>query len=361
MAQHKQLTWSELRVGIFVLVGLALVVVGVFYVTGAGAFSAKYQLITYLPEVDGLSLGAPVTLNGVQVGNVTGIRMTPSQGEKPVSESRSVEVIMQVNRDYQDYIRSDSTASLITEGFLGNRVVTVKRGYTGRVLKNGEEVKGVEEKAMQQIVERGADLMQNLNALSTQVAEIVSGIERGRGTLGKLLVDETAYNRLNDTLGRMDQITTSVQQGQGTLGKLVRSDELYGRMDSAAGHLDNVLEAVQQQKGSLGKFIYDPSIHDEAKSFLGNTDALLSGIRSGQGTLGKLATDDSLFAAWRQTGRNLSEATAKLSSNQSSAGKFFNDPEFYDNVTGLAGDLRLLVGEFRSNPKKFLRVKFSIF
>jgi phospholipid/cholesterol/gamma-HCH transport system substrate-binding protein len=361
MAQHRQLTWSDLRVGIFVLVGLTLVVVGIFYVTGAGAFSSKYQLVTYLPEVDGLTLGAPVTLNGVEVGNVAAIRITPSRAETPVSESRSVEVVMQIDRHFADYIRSDSTASLITEGFLGNREVTIKRGYTGSVLENGNEVKGVEEKAMQQIVSNGVDLMQNLNALSLQVSDIIGDIKTGRGTLGKLLVDDTAYNRLNDTLGRVDQITTSVQQGQGTLGKLVQSDELYARMDSAAGRLDNVLDAVQQQKGSLGKLIYDPSIHDEAKSLLGNSDALLSGIRSGRGTLGKLATDDSLFAAWRQTGHNLAAVTAKLNSTQGTAGKFFSDPQFYDNVTGLAGDLRLLIGEFRTNPKKFLRVKFSIF
>jgi phospholipid/cholesterol/gamma-HCH transport system substrate-binding protein len=361
MAQRKQLTWSELRVGIFVLLGLILIAVAVFYVTGTGVFASKYQLITYLPEVDGLSLGAPVTLNGVQVGNVTAIRMNRTQGAKPVSESRSVEVVMQVNRQYQDYVRTDSTASLITEGFLGNREVTIKRGYTGRVLKNGEEVNGVEEKAMQQIVSNGVDLMENLNALSMQISDIVGDIKNGRGTLGKLLVDETAYNRLNDTLGRVDQITTAVQQGQGTLGQLVRSDELYSRMDSAAGHLDNVLDAVQQQRGSLGKFIYDPTIHDEAKSLLGNSDAVFAGIRSGRGTLGKLATDDSLFTAWRQTGHNLAEVTAKLNSTHGSAGEFFSDPHFYDNLTGLTGDLRLLIGEFRTNPKKFLHVKFSIF
>jgi phospholipid/cholesterol/gamma-HCH transport system substrate-binding protein len=361
MAKQRQLTWSDVRVGIFVLIGLALIAVGIFYVTGAGAFSAKYRLVTYLPEVEGLSLGAPVTLNGVEVGNVTDIRMNPGREQQPVSQSRSVEVVMQVNRKFQDYIRTDSTASLITEGFLGNRQITIKRGYTGQVLRNGDQVKGIAEKGLQQMVSNGVDLMQNLTAVSQELGDIVQRMGQGQGTLGKLLVDDTAYNRLNDALGRVDRITAAVQQGQGTLGKLVRSDELYSRMDSAAGHLDDMLDAVQQQKGSLGKFIYDPSIHDEAKSLLGNTDALVSGIRAGHGTLGKLATDDSLFAEWRQTGHNLAAVTAKLNSNGGSAGKFFSDPQFYDNITGLAGDLRLLVGEFRANPKKFLHVKFSIF
>jgi len=82
---------------------------------------------------------------------------------------------------------------------------------------------------------------------------------------------------------------------------------------------------------------------------------------SGKGTLGRLAVDDTLYNKWREVGTNLETATARLNSNQTTAGKFFSDPQFYDNLTGLAGDLRLLIGEFRQNPKKFLRVKFSIF
>ena len=139
------------------------------------------------------------------------------------------------------------------------------------------------------------------------------------------------------------------------------SDELYTKVDSAAGRLDNMMSAVQQQKGSLGKFIYDPSLHDSARQFLDNGNGLLSDVRAGRGTLGKLATDDELYATWRQTGENLKQATAKLNSNDSSAGKFFSNPQFYDNVTGVAGDMRLLLGEFRQNPAKFLNVKFSLF
>ncbi len=84
-------------------------------------------------------------------------------------------------------------------------------------------------------------------------------------------------------------------------------------------------------------------------------------MRAGKGTLGKLATDDSLFAQYKQAGENLSTATAKMNSNQNSIGKFFDDPKLYDNFTGLAGDMRLLVGDFRKDPKKFLHVKFSVF
>lgn len=361
MAQRKQLSWTELRVGIFVLAGIVLIVLGIFYVTGTGALGPKYHLVTYLPEVAGLTVGAPVTVDGVDVGNVDTIRMAPVRPGQPPNHNRAVEIVMRINRDFQDYIRTDSMATLFTEGFVGNRVVSIQRGFTGQVLRDGQEVPGMEEKAMTQVVSRGADLVQNLDMLTSQISQMVAGIQQGHGTIGKLLTDESAYNRMDAVLSRADQITSSVQQGQGTIGKLIASDTLYAKADSAVGHLDNVMAAVDQQTGSLGKFIFDPSFHDSARQFLDNGNALLSGVRSGRGTLGKLATDDELYATWRQTGENLKQVASNLNSPNSSAGKFFSNPQFYDNTTGVAGDLRLLLNEFRQNPAKFLRVKFSLF
>jgi phospholipid/cholesterol/gamma-HCH transport system substrate-binding protein len=361
MAQGQQVTWSEVRVGLFVLIGLALVGVGIFYVTGATMFGAKYELVTFLPEVDGLNAGGPVSLDGVQVGNVETIAMAqPRPGVVP-DPTRSVEVRMRISQKYQPYIRTDSTASLVTQGFLGERTVTVNRGFTGRVLQNGNEITGVQEKAVRAIMDRGADLLQNLNELSTEVNTIVTDVRRGRGTLGKLLEDETAYNRLNDTLAIVNEMAASMQEGKGTIGQLIASDALYNKVDTTVSQVNDVLSAVQQQKGSLGKFVYDPTFHDNATQFLNGGNALLADVRAGKGTLGKLATDDSLYSMLRETSQNVRDASAKLTSNQNTAGKMFTDPQLYDNLSGLTGDLRLLVGEFRTDPKKFLRVKLSLF
>jgi len=361
MPQRKQLTWTELRVGLFVLVGMFLLALAILYVTGAGVLGAKYRLKTYLPEVEGLAVGAPVRLDGVEIGNVDAIHISEPAPNQPLKPDRSIELVLRLSKRYQDKIRSGSTAGLITEGLLGNRYVSIHRGFAGAVLKDGEEIPGREEKTAKQIVERGADLAENLNTMSEEVRDIVDGIQRGRGTLGKLLTDETAYNRLNTTLGRLDNVIASVQAGQGSLGKLVASDELYQRVNSASIRFDTLLTDVQTQKGTLGRLIYDPTIHDSATQFLDKGNALMADVRAGKGTLGKLATDESLYAKWHQTGANLESATAKLNNNQTTAGKFFTDPRFYDNLTGLAGDMRLLLSDFRQNPKKFLHVKFSVF
>jgi phospholipid/cholesterol/gamma-HCH transport system substrate-binding protein len=361
MAQHKQLTWTELRVGLFVLAGAVLLAVVIFYVTGGGGFGPKYRLRAFLPEVDGLTLGAPVRVDGVDVGNVEQISIAVPKPGEPPSKDRNIEVDLRIQDKYATYIRSDSSAGLITEGLLGNRYVDIDRGYVGNILKNDDEIPGREEKALKEVVERSADLMDSLSSITKQASAVLTDVRNGRGSLGKFMVDETAYNHLNNSLEHIDSLIGDVQAGKGTLGKLVTSEEMYNRVDSVAGRVDNVLEAVQNQQGTLGKLVYDPGIHESAKRLIDNSNALLGDVRSGKGTLGKLATDDSLYAQYKQAGANLASATEKMNSNQNSIGKFFADPNFYDNYTALAGDMRLLIGDFRKDPKKFLHVKFSIF
>lgn len=364
MAQRKQLTWAELRVGVFVLAGLFILMIAIFYVTGASFLGPKYKLITYLPEVDGLNSGAPVALDGVEIGNVQSITLTPH----PTSRDQSITLVLRIDSKYKDQIRLDpsdpaksSSASLVTQGLLGDRYVSITRGLSGSEIPPGGVVPGTEEAAMKEMVERGADLMENLGALTTDIHAIVEQVQKGRGTIGKLLDDPELYNHLNATAAKFDAMASNVQAGQGTLGKLVASDELYTKVSSTVGNLNDVVGAVKDQKGTIGKLVYDPAAYDSIKGLAEKGNALLGDVREGKGTLGKLATDDTLFTNLKDASANVRDASAKLNSNQGTMGKFFTDPALYDNMTGLTGDLRSLVSDFRQNPKKFLHIKVGLF
>ena len=361
MARSKQLTWSELRVGLFVLIGLLILAVAIFYVTGSGVFGPKYRLKTYLPEVAGLATGAPVRLDGVEIGNVERISIVPRENGKPPEHMHSIEVLMKLDRHYQGDILTDSVATLVTEGLLGNRYVNVQRGYTGTPLRDGQAIPGGEEKAIKEVVERSADVLANLKTLSANVQELIEGVQEGKGTLGKLLTDDQAYNHLNSILAKGDQIATNVQAGQGTVGRLLMKDEMADKVQNTIDQLNTILADLRAQKGTLGKLLYDPSIYDEAKKALDNGNDMIGDIRAGKGTLGKLATDETLYNKLRDTSSNLAEATSKLNKTDNTAGKLFSDPQLYDNLTGLTGDMRSLIAEFRKNPKKYLSIKLSFF
>ena len=361
MARSKQLTWSELRVGLFVLVGLIILGVAIFYVTGAGVFGPKYRLNTFLPEVAGLAAGAPVRLDGVEIGNVERITLVPRERGRPPDKMHNIEVGMRLDRKYQNDILTDSVATLVTEGLLGNRYVNIQRGYTGIPLKDGQSVPGGEEKAIKEVVEGSADVLANLKQLSSEIQEMVADVKEGKGTIGKLLTDDQVYRHLNSILSKGDQIATTVQTGQGTLGKLVMNDEIANKVDNTVDQLNTILADLRAQKGTLGKLLYDPSLYDQAKQALENGNAVLGDVRAGKGTLGKLATDETLYNKLRDTSSNLSEATSKLNKSDNTAGKIFNDPQLYDNLTALSKDMREFIIEFRKNPKKYLTIKLSFF
>ena len=205
MAQRKQLTWTELRVGLFVLAGIVLVVVGVLFVTGTGALGPKYRVMTFLPEVDGLAIGAPVSINGVEVGNVDSITIAPSRGNQPPVPDRSVEVVMRINRNFRDYIRTDSYATLLTEGFLGNRVVSIQRGYTGQVLGDGQELPGKDIGTLL-VTRDGALWIGTYNGLASWKE-------------GKF----TTYSELNGS-----RISALLEDGEGTVWVGTREPRIFG-------------------------------------------------------------------------------------------------------------------------------------
>jgi phospholipid/cholesterol/gamma-HCH transport system substrate-binding protein len=361
MAQRKQLTWTELRVGLFVLVGLSVIATGIFWVTGAGSIGPKYRLITYLPDVSGLANGAPVRLDGVEIGNVETIKIAPRTGNLAQDKVRNIQVIMRVGQKYQEYILTDSVVTLVTEGLLGNEYVEVTRGFTGTVLKDGEEVHGSGGLALKEVMARGSDTLQNLQSLSDSVQEMINGVKEGKGTLGKLITNEEAYNHLNSILAKGDTMLANIQAGQGTIGKLVATDEMYTKVDKGLDNVNVILADVRAQKGTIGKLLYDPSLYDQAKEAMTNGNALISDVRAGKGSLGKFATDDAVYNNLKATSENVANATAKLNDNTTTVGKLFSDPKLYDSLSGLTGDMRLLIGEFRQNPKKFLHIKVTIF
>jgi phospholipid/cholesterol/gamma-HCH transport system substrate-binding protein len=350
MAQRKQLTWAELRVGLFVLAGLFIRAIAIFYVTGAGILGPKYRVVTYLPEVESLTTGAPVRLDGLEVGNVQTMRLTPH----PQDAMHNIELTLRIDKKFQDSIRTDSQAGLATEGLLGNRFVTISRGLTGTVIPNNGVIPGKAELEMKAMIEKGTALMDTMGSLSEDLRGIVDKVKSGQGSVGMLMNDPALYNHLNSTAARLDAVAASVQRGEGTLGKLTASDELYNKVD-------DVVSAVQQQKGAIGKLVYDPAMYDSAKSFMDKGNGVLDDVRAGKGTIGKALYDQTLYNNLRDASANVRDATAKLNANEGTAGKLFNDPKLYDNMTALTSDLRLMVNDFRQNPKKFLHVKLAVF
>src|ERR1700693_3926477 len=117
---QKQLKWSQLRVGLTVLFASITLGVLIFLMSGTtGLFTPKLKLKSYFDHAGGLRNGAPVRLQGVDVGNVTGVRVV---GDKPLTP---VEITMKVTSKYHALLRKDSVTSLATAGVLGETYIDI--------------------------------------------------------------------------------------------------------------------------------------------------------------------------------------------------------------------------------------------
>src|SRR5712692_1135969 len=344
MPQQKQVSWAQLRVGLLVIVSLAVFDLSVFFIGGRGAFlTRKYTLKAYFTDAGGLREGAQVLVAGIGAGNVQRIRISPY-----AEPTRGVEIVMRLSRDYQRLVRSDSEATLETAGLLGEKHVNISRGSLEQpALPDGGVVKSHEEADIKKILQNTNDVVSNLRVLSAKFNDITTQIQSSRGSLGMLIYDRTFYNRLNQTAGSLQRMMAQMEQGQGTLGKLVYDETFYQRTTAAVDRVNGLLDQVEHGNGSLAKFISDPSVYNKVNDAVGRVDTLIDNINKGQGTLGKLATDPQLYNRLNETFDHVNLVTARIENGEGTIGKLSTDTALYNNLSESSQALRDFLTEFR--------------
>jgi phospholipid/cholesterol/gamma-HCH transport system substrate-binding protein len=357
MPQRKEIKWSQLRVGILVAISLLVLAVGVFLISGQmGFLSPKYTLKAYLSEASGLREGSQVQLAGIPIGNVQAIRV--SSYADPL---RAVEIDMKVPRRYQDQIRADSVVTTESAGLLGEKYINISRGSPGQpVLSDGAELKSHEEADIKQIVQNTNDVISDLRVLSAKLNDISNQITTGKGSMGKLIYDQTLYNRMNETVSDAERVVSAMEHGQGTIGKLISDEALYRQMSATMDRLNNFIEDVQHGKGSAGRFVSDPAVYDNLNKVAAKANTLIDTINSNKGTLGRLINDPQIYDHLSETVDHLDTIAARVEKGEGTLGLLSTDKTLYNNLSESAKSLREFLTEFRQNPSKYLTVRVRI-
>jgi phospholipid/cholesterol/gamma-HCH transport system substrate-binding protein len=356
---EKQLKWSQLKVGITVLIASITLGILILLMSGTGGlFTPRIILRSYFDNAGGLRVGAPVRLQGVDIGNITAIRVVAD----PSRHLTPVEVTMKVSTQYRSLLRKDSQTALATAGVLGETYIDINSA-----LANGPEVKNDDELAtrdtpdVQDVVRASQSTLQNMDALLKRLDRIVGFVESGQGSIGKVIYDPSLYNRLNATVGALQSIAADVTAGNGSLGKLLTDSTLYDKANATVDKLNSMVDEVNAGKGTVGKLLKDPSLFDNANKTTANIRQLTDDINAGKGALGKLSKDQQFADKLQVTLDKVSMIVTRLDNGEGSAGKFIRDPAFYDNTNGLLVESRSLVEAIRKNPKQYLTIHMKIF
>jgi phospholipid/cholesterol/gamma-HCH transport system substrate-binding protein len=361
MPSQQEVRWSQLKVGVIVLISTVVLVTLLFLMTssaGLGILSHKLTVTTYFENSAGLKTGAAVDLEGVTIGTVKSVTIDNS----PERKLTPVKVVMKLNEKNSSSLKKDSKASLSTVGVLGDTVVDINSQFAaGAPLQDGDELKTSETPSLTDVVKASQGTIESLNVILAKMNVIVDNLQSGkgsvgqlinnpdlynkadktvdellkleknlnagRGSIGKLMTDDTMYNRLNDAAGKLESISSSLSAGKGTAGMLLKDDSLYKNLNSTLVHANSIMEQADAGKGGLGLMLKDPKFRQDLSNTLAQVNALVSGVNEGRGTLGKLATDDAA----------------------------------YTNVNKLLTASTDLVTTIRKDPKKYLTIHLKIF
>lgn len=389
----KTLSFSKVRVGIFVLFGLAVLAFLILNSTGDfNPFEKKITLKARFPAADGLREGSEVQLAGVRIGKVERVELLPADSP----EEFKVEAVMAIDSELNgqpisERIRTDSTARLIATSLLANdKTINITTGSSkGSPVSEGDILDSGVAISINQLTQTGNDLLQQINKLAIPANEILNKANQGEGTLGRIVNDESLYRNLDATVSELQATLDKVNRGDGTAGKLINDPALYNNLNKTIEQLEAISTDLRAGKGTAGKFITDDALYNETRAAitdLRTSAAKINGIADdfklittdlaeGRGSAGKFLKDEKLYedardtlAKFNSTASRIESLIAGAQAGKGTIGKLVTDETLYNNINQTASNVNQLSSEgtkliydFRQNPKKYLRIKVSLF
>jgi phospholipid/cholesterol/gamma-HCH transport system substrate-binding protein len=356
---QKQLKWSQLKVGLTVLAASITLGILILLMSGTGGvFTKKITLLSYFDNAGMLREGAPVRLQGVDIGNVTGIRVVSD----PARRLTPVEVTLKVNTKYHSNLRKDSVTLLSTAGVLGETYIDIDSAQaSGPEVQQGDVLATRETPQIEDVVRASQSTLQNLDALEKRVDRILAFIESGQGSIGKVIYDPSLYNRLNATVVQFQGLVNDVTSGKGSLGKLLVDDELYRKANTTFDNLNAIIDDLNAGKGTAGKLFKDPTLYNTANDTIASVKKITDDVNAGKGALGVLARNQEFANKLQNTMSKLSDLSDRLNSGEGTIGKLLQDPSVYNNTNQLLQETQQLIKAIRQNPKQYLTIRLKIF
>lgn len=358
MPSRQEVKWSQLKVGVLIIVALSAVIALIFLMSGnrGGFFSGQIRVRSYFENSAGLKVGAPVNLDGVTIGNVKAVRIVAHPRLTPV------EVIMTVSDEYRGKLFTDSRTSLTTIGVLGDTVVNINnRRAHGKPIQNDAVLPTNETPNLQDVIQSSQTTIQKLNTILDQVNVLVNTLNSNKGSIGKLINDPTLYNRGVEAVNQLSAIAQQVNSGKGTIGKLMTDDSIYNHLNDSVTKLDDVATELDSGKGTLGKMIKDPALYNNLEKSSQQLNEVLAKVNSGHGAIAMMLNDPAFAEKLQHTVTQLNSILTQANEGKGTVGQLIKNPALYNHLDDLTANSSQLVTAIRKNPKKYLSIKLHIF
>ena len=195
----------KLRLGSFIIGGMTLFVLAIFFIgKQRNLFDPVFSLTTTFYNVSGLQVGNNIRFSGINVGTVDHIRI--------INDS-TVMVDMLIKESARQFIKMDSEVSIGSEGIIGDRMLNISQGSTdNKVVEPGRELASTEPIDTDAIIESLQITAINAEVISLELSDIISNINSGKGTLGRLIQDSTIAENLSQTMDNLESSSKGLDE-----------------------------------------------------------------------------------------------------------------------------------------------------
>jgi len=321
-----------------------------------GLFERKLVLRCYFENAAGLKDGAPVTLEGVTIGNVIHVRVVPDRNPTPV------EVTMRVGHEFLGRLHTDSTASINQAGVLGDSYVDLNSTHaSGPPPAYNTELKAAGSPSIQDVIRTSNESIIELNQLLHKIEITVDSINSRRGIAGELINDPEMARKFTTIATDLETITGALAGGKGSMGKLITDDTLYNRANSAVDRLNRITIALDEGKGSAGKLLKDDSLYNNMNAAVSNVNQMVADINAGKGAMGLLAKDPAFAKKLDDTISRLDTILQGINEGKGTLGQLAQNRSLYDHTDQTMDNAQQLLKSIREDPKKYFVIRMKVF
>ena len=341
-----------------VLLAMTILIGLIFLMSGSsgGLFAPKLVLRSYFENAAGLKDGAPVTLEGVTIGNVIHVRVVPERNPTPV------EVTVRVGREYLNRLHTDSTASINQAGVLGDSYLDISSSHaSGPPPANNAELRAAGAPSIQDVIRTSNESIIELNKLLRKIETTVDSVNSRQGAVGELINDPQLAKKITTIATDLETITGALAGGKGSMGKLITDDTLYNRANSAVDRLNKITIALEEGKGSAGKLLKDDSLYNNMNAAVSNVNQMVADINAGKGAMGMLAKDPAFAAKLDDTINKLDLILKGINEGKGTLGQLAQNRSLYDHTDQTMDHAQQLVKSIREDPKKYFVIRLKMF
>jgi phospholipid/cholesterol/gamma-HCH transport system substrate-binding protein len=280
MRNLKELKWSDLKTGIFFLLGLGFAAyLGLVIGKNTSFFTGVTTIKVMTSNVNGLAENNYVAVAGKKIGTVSRLDFSTQ------NDSLFVVAELKLQNEYANLVTKDSKASIRSLGVLGDKYIDIKAG-TGKPVKEGDFIQLVPEDGLTGLTNNARNTVEKFNTL-------LDKLNNGDGPAGRLISDKQMGEDLQKTVANLRKssdeltsITAELHRGKGLLPKLIKdksladnTEQTIENLKKASAETEALMKQINNGKGTLGKLNTDPALYNNLSRTLVSLDSLVTDLK----------------------------------------------------------------------------------